>query len=523
MIEVIKPYPVIVWPTPPSIYSHERFSFETHLNAWVDYVRYDDVPDLVGTFTYSVDEQTSLPPGRHVLSVTFTPDDLDNYHCSETSVQVLVRCKPKIDWRPPSKTLRFGNPILKETLNAHCRQCEGTFVYSPDVDEVPDQLGLLTFCVTFTPLDLFIYDVVEAHIEIDMINKAKPDLHWAPSPIGFGTLIGFDNVLNATANVPGTWTYEGYEQGVVLPVGKYILTVTFAPDDDWNYQSTTLVATVVVEKLVVELSWGPLADIAYGVNLSKETHLLATITNPPSHLLPSTTQDSTFGSFAYSHEPGTLLKAGMHELSVTYTPTDTNNYLAATVKVRLRVKKFLPEIIWKAPRSIPYGDVLTPLQLNARIGINSGDLGEEIEGEITYEPPLDHRYPVIGRHMLTCKFVPIDSRNYSENERIVELSVRKATPKISWPKLEDLVENMPLEAYHFNATCDFPSLTKEDGELVYDHQVGRKLEMGEHTIICRFKPHPSVVGNFDVRKSIFENKILIVPNRGKSKIKATKK
>ena len=48
------------------------------------------------------------------------------------------------------------------------------------------------------------------------------------------------------------------------------------------------------------------------------------------------------GSFVYSPAAGTVLAAGLHTLSTTFTPTDTVDYTTATANVQLAVSTSLP-------------------------------------------------------------------------------------------------------------------------------------------------------------------------------------
>lgn len=71
------------------------------------------------------------------------------------------------------------------------------------------------------------------------INKATPAIIWNnPSDIGAGTSLGAAQ-LNATANVPGTFTYSP-AAGTVLNVGNnQQLSVTFTPTDAASFNSVT--------------------------------------------------------------------------------------------------------------------------------------------------------------------------------------------------------------------------------------------------------------------------------------------
>ena len=69
---------------------------------------------------------------------------------------------------------------------------------------------------------------------------------------------------------------------------------------------------------------------------------------------------------------GTVLTAGAHTLSVTFTPTDTANYLTATASVPITVVKATPVISWATPANIVVGTALGPAQLNATVASPAG-------------------------------------------------------------------------------------------------------------------------------------------------------
>src|SRR5205085_9074959 len=72
-----------------------------------------------------------------------------------------------------------------------------------------------------------------------VINKATPVITWNnPANITFGTPLS-GTQLNATANVPGTFSYNP-TAGTILSVGNNQLTVTFTPTDTSNYSTAQM-------------------------------------------------------------------------------------------------------------------------------------------------------------------------------------------------------------------------------------------------------------------------------------------
>src|SRR5205814_2626371 len=166
--------------------------------------------------------------------------------------------------------------------------------------------------------------------------------------IVYSTALGATQ-LNATASVPGTLVYAP-AAGTVLNAGAHELSVTFTPTDAANYSSTTATVSLTVLKGTSTIAWPTPADITYGTALSA-TQLNATASAP--------------GTLVYAPAAGTVLSAGAHELSVTFTPTDAANYSSTTATLLLTVLKGASTITWPTPADINYGTALGATQLNA--------------------------------------------------------------------------------------------------------------------------------------------------------------
>jgi len=162
------------------------------------------------------------------------------------------------------------------------------------------------------------------------VNKATPTITWAtPSAITYGTALS-STLLNATANVPGTFVYSPVS-GTVLGAGSQTLSVTFTPTDTTDYNTATATVTLTVNKATPTITWATPSPITYGTALSS-TQLNATASVP--------------GTFVYSPLSGTVLGAGSQTLSVTFTPTDTTDYNAATATVMLVVTGAAADFTW---------------------------------------------------------------------------------------------------------------------------------------------------------------------------------
>src|SRR5262249_2538944 len=154
----------------------------------------------------------------------------------------------------------------------------------------------------------------------------------APAPIPYGTALGSAQ-LDATADVPGTFAYN-VAAGTALGAGTHTLSVTFTPADSANYPSGTRGVTLTVDRATPAPTWAAPTTIPYGPPLSA-AQLNAAADVP--------------GSFLYAPAAGTILGAGAHTLSVTFTPTDTADYTSASASAQLTVDQATPVVTWADP------------------------------------------------------------------------------------------------------------------------------------------------------------------------------
>ena len=152
-------------------------------------------------------------------------------------------------------------------------------------------------------------------------TQTPPTITWTnPAGITYGTALSSAQ-LDATANVPGTFTYSP-AAGAVLKAGTDTLSVTFTPTDTTDYTTATKTVTIAVAQATPTITWANPAGITYGTALSS-AQLDATANVP--------------GTFTYSPAAGTVLSVGTDTLSVTFTPTDTTDYATTTKAVTIVV------------------------------------------------------------------------------------------------------------------------------------------------------------------------------------------
>ncbi len=128
---------------------------------------------------------------------------------------------------------------------------------------------------------------------------------------------------------------------VILPAGTNQVTASFAGDIDYSASSSSPVAISVAQALPT-LVWTPAATVPYGTVLGS-AQLNATANVP--------------GTFMYSPPAGTVLAATTppykQTLTVTFTPTDTKNYLSGSASVVITVTStpVSPVVTFQGPPS----------------------------------------------------------------------------------------------------------------------------------------------------------------------------
>ncbi len=318
-INVNKANPTVTWANPAAITYGTALS-ATQLNA---------TSPLLGSFVYSPASGTVLSAGvNQTLSTTFTPTDVANYNSIVVNRLITVnKANPVVTWSNPS-AITYGTPLSGTQLNATAN-VPGQFDYTPVAGTVLSTGANQTLSVKFTPTDGVNYNVINATTVQITVNKATPVISWS-TPLPIKILVPLTSTqLNATANVPGAFTYTPAAGSSFATEGTYTLHARFDPTDQTNYSNVldTQVQIVVSSKDNPVITWVDPAPITYGTTLGA-TQQNATADVP--------------GTFAYNPAPGTLLNAGNNQnISVTFTPTDGVNYNSVSKTVQITVSKKL--------------------------------------------------------------------------------------------------------------------------------------------------------------------------------------
>jgi hypothetical protein len=424
----------------------------------LDQQEFNATADVPGTFQYDPPAGTVLTAGNYTLTAIFTPTDATTYMPVTTRKAITVYAQtPTVTWPNPA-SIATGVPLCPVQLNATA-SAPGTFAYTPGPGTVLPA-GVHVLSATFTPTDTKTYGTVTAQSQITVMpttGTVTPTVLWGtPAAVTYGTALGAAQ-LNATASVPGTFTYSP-AAGTVLTAGAHALTAVFTPTDTTTYSSATSSASITVSQATPVITWSAPATITNGTALSA-AQLNATASVP--------------GSFAYSPSLGTVLSAGAHALTAVFTPTDAADYTPVTSNANITVGQGAPTITWSAPATIAYGAALSATQLNATASV---------PGTFVYTPATGTVLSA-GAHTLTAVFTPTDTTTYSPVTSNVSITVTQGTPVITWNAPASIVTNTALGANQLNATASVP------GSFVYSPAAGTQLTTGTYPLSLTFTPN----------------------------------
>jgi hypothetical protein len=240
IIVITRATPTVSWNNPADI------TYGTALGA----AQLSATASVQGNFVYTPAAGTILNAGNgQTLSVSFVPTDATNYNNASASASInVLKATPTVS--------ATGGTFMYDGA-AHTATGSVVGVGSPG-----ENLGAPDFTYnggTAAPVNAGTYNVIASfagnsnynpasNTATVTINKATPALTWNnPADITYGTPLS-STQLNASANVPGTFTYTP-AQGAMLSAGSaQTLLASFAPADTANYSPTTKIVTINVLK-----------------------------------------------------------------------------------------------------------------------------------------------------------------------------------------------------------------------------------------------------------------------------------
>ncbi len=288
-----------------------------------------------GSFTFTT-PATAPAVGTALQSVTFTPADPLSYQLVTTSVSVTVfKATPLITTQPRATNVTYGQTLASSMLSGGTASVPGSFGFT--TAGTPPVAGGISGRARFS----------WGAVTDPVVSGYK--VHWGVASgvythtldagnvteviiAGFSEGVEYFSAVTAYSSSRDESGYSAEVSFTVLPagstmgavVGTSAQSVTFTPSDMSNYEIVTTSVNVTVLKATPLITKKPTAKaIVHGQTLVSSTLRRGLA--------------SVGGSFAFT-TPTMVPAAGTSFQSVTFTPTDTNNYQTATTIVSVTVK-----------------------------------------------------------------------------------------------------------------------------------------------------------------------------------------
>ena len=250
-INVNKADAIIDWEYPANI-TYGTLLSETQLNA--------NVNGVTGEYNYTPAIGAKLNAGKHELKVDFTPtgDDINNCNAaSKTVILTVDKATPEITW-DIAESIIAGTALTEDEHLNEKANIGGSFAYKEGENTInaDDVLSVGSHQLTaiFTPADTANYKSKSKSVTVSVAAKTELAITWAaPAPIVYGTLID-STILNATANIDGSFAYS-VKVGDALNAGDHAIVATFTPaDNSYSVTTDTVVLQVAKANLIVSVA-----------------------------------------------------------------------------------------------------------------------------------------------------------------------------------------------------------------------------------------------------------------------------
>ncbi len=429
-----------------------------------------------------------LGAGTYSLKAVYNGDQ---GHASASSPSVPFQVTPiaaTITWNPDPATIVYGTPLSAAQLNATAAglansAVPGAFSYSPALGALLTA-GPQLLTATFIPASKNYAQTVATRTIL--VGQATPAVAWQPIPatIRSGTPLSASQ-LDATSNVPGTFTYTP-PVGTVLSAGTHQLSVLFTPTDIVDYTTTTATASITITPALAATS----VTLGSSLNPAPPTQPF-TLT---AKVVSSQNQTAPTGSIAF-YLGSTLvstvtLTGNMAQFTPSAVPQgtyvyravysgDSSNAMSSSDPLTEVVGPVAAAVTWlPSPSTIPFGTALSAAQLDATANV---------PGTFAYTPALG-TVLTAGTQTLSVLFTPSDGVNYKSVGASVSITVAQAMPGLVWPQPADIAAGTSLSATQLDATATGVDGAALPGSFTYTPAAGTVLSVGTHTLSVLFSP-----------------------------------
>ncbi|MEI6655085.1 MAG: hypothetical protein WCP45_09985 [Verrucomicrobiota bacterium] len=246
---------------------------------------------------------------------------------------------PVITVQPSATAITYGQTLASSSLNGGVASVPGAFAFTAPA--LVPAAGTASQTVTFTPSDMKIYQPVTGSANVT-VSKATPSITVPPmaSAISYGQTLASSSLSGGVASVSGSFAFT--TSGTAPVAGGTLRLARFS----WD---------AVVDPMVsgYKVHWGTQSgvyDHSYDAGNVTEV-IISGFAEGIQYFSTITAYSNTGEESDYSVQIAfiipdtggtTTLPVGMSSQSVTFTPTDTNNYqtAATTVSVMVKAAKF---------------------------------------------------------------------------------------------------------------------------------------------------------------------------------------
>jgi hypothetical protein len=296
-----------------------------------------DPAGITVNLTYDGVATVPTNAGSHAVVATIVDA---NHSGSASGTLVIAQAMPLITTQPTATDIIYGQTLASSTLSGGAASVPGSFGFATTGTASGGTLGGARFSWEA------VADPVVSGYKVHWGTQSGVYDHSFDAGnvteviiSGFSEGVEYFSAVTAYSNIGEESDYSEEVSFTVLPaggttnpvVGTFSQSVTFTPADTSNYQIVTTSVNVTVLKATPVITVAPTATaIIYGQTLASSTLSGGAASVP--------------GSFAFT-TPATVPVVGTAAQSVTFTPTDTLNYMTASTNVNVTVKSSTTQAI----------------------------------------------------------------------------------------------------------------------------------------------------------------------------------
>jgi hypothetical protein len=432
-----------------------------------------DAAQLMGlTFTYNGSPEAPVNAGGYVVTGTYPGNA--NYQAVTRNTAIQIG--------PATPTVTVTGGTFTYDGRPHGASASVTGLGGVDLGPAtltyggsaasPVNAGSYVAVASFDGSGNYGYATASATITI---VKAAAVLGWSqPAAIVYGTPLGAGH-LNATASVPGTFSYSP-AAGTVLNAGALqTLTATFAPADSANYSGGSVTATIDVSKATATVTAAG-GTFTYDGQPHGATGFVTGVGETP---LGTPT-------FTYNGSAEPPVNAGSYAVVASFA--GNANYEPGSATATITIGKTPVVLTWNQPAAIVYGTSLGAAQLNAV---------SNVPGTFVYSPAAGMVLAAGAGQALTAIFTPADAANYTGASVSTSIAVAAAPLSIrANDSAKPFGAPLPLftaSAVGFVNGDTFASLT---GALAYATSATAQSPVGTYPVTASGLHSPNYVITF---------------------------